>query len=177
MLFFGNTPVPYTVLWSAEAMMYLAPCRFADGLTSVCNDVAPGKGKPIFGKPHMQRHRQAIVEGLCDLCGRRLANRTKVSLSHAQARYGGEGWCVMQVEPLLHKACAARCVDHCPSLKRDVRNGSLHIRQVTRHRVQMSMLTADAAEEFTGVRRSHAIGHAKVELVAWKDRPVDWLSG
>lgn len=172
---FGNVPVPYTVLWSVEEPMRLAPCQHASGRVAVCNDVAPGQGKPVFGKPHMQRQREAIVEGLCDLCGKSLEKRTKVSLSHASVRIGAEGLCVMQVEPLLHKDCAACCLRYCPSLKRDIRNGKLHVRQVNRYRVQIAQLSADAAEEFTGQRVSHAAGHAKVELLAWKDRSEGWL--
>jgi len=172
---YGNMPVPITVLWSAEEPLHLAPCAHAGGKTAVCNGVAPGEGKPIFGKPHMQRHRQAIVDGLCDLCGKTLNQRTKVSLSHAREQPGADGLCVMQVEPLLHKACAAVSVRHCPSLKRDIKLGTLRVRQVNRYRVQLAQLTSAATFEFTGQCQPGAIGHAKVELLAWKDRTAEWL--
>jgi hypothetical protein len=68
LLTFGNTPVPWTASWSAEERFYVAPCRFADGRRAICQEEAQGRGKPMFGKPHSQRQRQAIVEGLCDLC-------------------------------------------------------------------------------------------------------------
>lgn len=175
MLTYGNVPVPYTVMWSNEEAMHLDRCPHAEARLAVCNAVAAGEGRPVFGKPHMQRQREAIVEGLCDLCGKPLKGRTKVSLSHASARIGAEGLCVMQVEPLLHKECAAASMKHCPSLKRDIRHGSLFVRQVNRYRVQLAMLTGAATVEFCGVWAPGAVGHAKLELLSWKDRSETWL--
>jgi hypothetical protein len=37
-------------------------------------------------------------------------------------------WDVLQVEPLLHRECAAISMRHCPSLRRDFSNGTLEIR-------------------------------------------------
>lgn len=175
MLMFGKVPVPYTVMWSAEEPMAIASCEHANGMPSLCNAIAPGHGKPVFGKPHMQRHREAIAKGLCDLCGRTLDRRTKVALSHASVRTGAEGPCVMQVEPLLHKECAAESMRHCPSLRRDIDRGTLFVRHVTRYRVQFAQLTGQATMEFAGVWHPGAVGHAKVELLAWKDRNLSWL--
>src|SRR3546814_14087164 len=76
---------------------------------------------------------------LCDICGKSLKTSTKVSLSHARPYpHGAEGWAVLQVEPMMHRKCAAVAIQHCPSLKRDVENGTLMIRQVLRYRVQRS---------------------------------------
>ncbi|CAN7302711.1 hypothetical protein LJR231_001545 [Phyllobacterium sp. LjRoot231] len=174
---YGNMPVPYSVSWSAEESQHLAKCPHAEGRIAACNAVAPGEGKPQFGKPHMQRHREVIADGLCDLCGKTLHQRTKVSLSHARPQPGAEGLCVMQVEPLLHKECAATSLRYCPSLKRDIERGTLRVRQVLRYRVQFAMMTSAATLEFTGVCHPGAIGHAKVELLAWKDRNAAWLGG
>jgi hypothetical protein len=138
-------------------------------------DEAQGVGKPLFGKPHAQRQRRAMAEGLCDLCGKSLAARTRVSLSHARVRHNGaEGPAVLQVEPLLHRECAAVSMRHCPSLKRDISTGDLKIRQVTRYRVQLAIMDEVYVESITGEPRK-AIGHAKVELLAWKDRDAAWL--
>lgn len=174
-LMYGGTPVPFTVSWSAEETFRLGPCRHAEGRLSILQLVAPGQGKPMFGKPHAQRQRQAIADGLCDLCGKPLAARTKVSLSHARVRHNGAvGPAVLQVEPLLHRECAAVSMRHCPSLKRDIREGRLMIRQVTRYRVQYAIMDEVYVESVTG-EAGRALGHAKVELLAWKDRDASWL--
>ena len=155
--------------------MHVALCPHARVL-AVCDHEARGTGKPIFGKPHMTRQREVIVNQLCDLCARPLAGRTKISLSHATFRVSGaEGGCVMQVEPLVHKDCALICVEHCPSLKHDIKAGTLFVRQVHRHRTQLALLTDAAVEEFAGERRSGVVGHAKIELQRWTDRGLKWL--
>lgn len=174
-LMYGGVPVPNTASWSAEEAFSLGGCRFADGRLSILQTEAQGVGKPLFGKPHCQRQRQAIARGLCDLCGKPLGARTKVSLSHARVRFNGaEGPAVLQVEPLLHRECAATSLRHCPSLKRDVAAGTAAIRQVTRYRVQLAIMDEIYVASITG-RAERAIGHAKVELLAWKDRDAAWL--
>lgn len=172
---YGQTPVPFTVSWSDEEGFFVAPCQYFKRTMAICQKVAPGRGTPQFGKPHSQRQRQAIAQGLCDLCGRPLANRTKVSLSHARPQpHGADGWAVLQVEPLLHRECAAASVRYCPSLRRDIRNGTLMVRRVTRYRVQCAIMTAEYVAEITG-EHIKALGHAKVELQAWKDCSAEWL--
>lgn len=171
---FGNTPVPFTASWSAEESFHVARCPHADA-PAICQEVAIGEGKPQFGKPHSDRQRQVIADGLCDLCGKTLDARTKVSLSHARVRHNGaEGPAIMQVEPLLHRECAAISLRFCPSLKRDVAAGEVRIRQVTRYRVQFAIMDEVYVESLTG-QRCKAIGHAKVELLAWRDRDAAWL--
>lgn len=172
----GSVPVPYAALWSAEeGHMHVAPCPHA-GMPACCDIDARGQGKPIFGTPHMTRQREVIVNDLCDLCARPLKLKTKVSLSHARpVASGGDGLCIMQVEPLVHKQCAAICVRHCPSLKRDIAAGTLVVRQVIRYRHQVALLTAAAVEEFTGTPHGPAAGHAKIELQHWIDRDLAWL--
>lgn len=171
---FGNTPVPYTASWSAEETFSLGRCRYFGGV-ALCQAEAVGEGKPLFGKPHSQRQREAIALQLCDLCGRSLKASTKVSLSHARPQpHGAEGWAVLQVEPLLHKECAAESMRFCPSLRRDIVNASLFVRQVTRHRAQCAIMSAEYVESVTGVAVK-ALGHAKVELIQWIDRDAAWL--
>lgn len=172
---FGNTPVPWTVSWSGEETFSLGPCRFFEGRIAILQPEDAGNGTPQFGKPHSCRQRQAVAQGLCDLCGMPLKHSTKVSLSHARVvPHGAEGPCVMQVEPLLHKACAAESIRFCPSLRRDIRSGTLYVRQVTRYRAQAAIMSAEYVETVTGERRT-ALGHAKVELLQWRDRSADWL--
>lgn len=174
-LIYGTLPVPYTASWSdEETSFFVGHCAFANGL-AVCQDSARGQGKPQFGKPHCQRQREAVARGLCDLCGKPLKARTKVSLSHARpiihaARVGD----ILQVEPLLHRECAATSMRHCPALKRDIETGSLKVRQVTRYGVQFAVMSPEYVHTIAG-QYCKAIGHAKVQLLAWVDRDQAWL--
>lgn len=171
----GKVPVPHTVSWTDEGRFFLAKCPFFQKL-ALCQDQAPGSGKPLFGKPHSDRQRRAIALCRCDLCGGSMKTTTKVSLSHARVNpLGAAGPCVMQVEPMLHRDCAAESVRHCPSLRRDIRNGSLHVRQVLSWRAQCAMMSPEYVETVTG-QAVVALGHAKVELMKWIDRDADWLA-
>lgn len=174
MMFHGRVPVPFTAAWTSEERLFLAQCPYAQRL-AICQDVSPGLGKPCFGKPHMQRQREAISRGLCDLCGRPLKNRTKVSLSHARPRANGASALdILQVEPLLHRECARQSLYHCPSLRRDVQQGTLAVRQVTASRCQFAIYSEQGVFEALGERRV-AVSHAKVQLLAWIDRGPSWL--
>lgn len=181
-LTYGATPVPFTVSWSGEEHGFeVRPCRFADGHPALCQAEAPGIGSPRFGSPHWQRQRQAIALDLCDLCGKPLKARTKVSLSDARPRFNGaDGIAVLQVEPLLHRECAKISMEFCPKLRRGIRDGSIEVRQVLRSRAQFAIIVPSAVGEYVagyvagGSER--IIGHAKVELLRWRDRNADWLS-
>lgn len=178
---FGQSAVPWTVQWTGEESFHVAPCRFADGRPAICQASAPGVGKPSFGKPHWIRQRQAIARGLCDLCGRPLKNSTKVSLSHARpVMHGAQGMAILQVEPLLHRACAAESLRWCPSLKRDIRAGTLMVRQVTRHRVQFVIVgpqfVSHYVPDYEAKPTDRIVGTAKVELLQWIDRDAAWLA-
>lgn len=172
---YGGVPVPFTASWSAEDCgFHVARCPHARR-DAICQAEARGQGKPKFGSPHAQRQRQVISLGLCDLCGRSLKGRAKVSLSHAGSRANGAAFGdILQVEPLLHKEGAAVSLLHCPSLKRDVANGSVRVRLVTRYAVQMAIMSEVYVQELTGEFRK-AVGHAKVQLLGWSDRDAGWL--
>lgn len=176
-LHYGGAPVPYTVAWTAEeapGMLYLGRCPHAM-LPAIRQRHARGQGKPRFGAPHMDRQREVIALGLCDLCGKPLKNRTKVSLSQARPQpHAARPGDVLQVEPLLHKECAAISMAHCPSLRAQARDGRLHIRQVLRHACQFAVYSAEGTEQITGERRK-AISHAKVQLIEFRDRSPEWL--
>lgn len=173
-LHFGATPVPYTVSWSGEEGQFLATCPQFRAV-ALCQREAPGVGKPAFGKPHSCRQREAIAAKLCDICGKSISAATKVSLSQAKPMpHGADGWAILQVEPLLHRKCAAVSLRWCPSLKAQLADGILHIRQVHRWRAQCAVMTAEYVELETGEART-ALGHAKVELIDWTDRDIAWL--
>ena len=171
---FGATAVPWTVSWSGEEEFFLGPCpQF--GRPAIRQVSAPGVGKPLFGKPHMDRQRSAMARCLCDLCGKPLKRATKVGLSHARPMpHGAEGWAVLQVEPLLHRACALESMRFCPSLKTQLADGTLRIRQVTRWRAQCAIMTETFTMEQVG-KPVRALGHGKIELLKWIDRDLAWL--
>jgi hypothetical protein len=177
---FGNTAVPYTVSWTAEEKQFVGVCPHVRGL-ALCMPSAPGEGKPQFGKPHSCRQREAIALGLCDLCGKSLKNRTKVSLSHARVRSNaaGGGTGILQVEPLLHRECALESMKFCPSLKRDLAGGSLMVRQVNAYRVQFALMSREYIRNYVPdyhpKPEDRIVGHAKVELLRWTDRNPEWL--
>lgn len=179
---FGATAVPWTVAWTGEeASFRVEACPFADRRPAICQHEAPGIGKPRFGKPHWQRQRQAIAQYLCDLCGRPLKLATKVSLSHARpVGHGANGLAILQVEPLLHRACAAESLKHCPSLKRDIDDGTLMVRQVTRSRVQFVIMGPQFISHYVpgyvAKPTDRIVGGAKVELLQWRDRDAEWLA-
>lgn len=177
LLTYGGVPVPYTAAWSAEeapGMLYLDACPYARRL-AIRQRHARGEGKPRFGAPHMDRQREVIALDLCDLCGRPLKSRTKVSLSQARPQmHGAKPGDILQVEPLLHKECAAESMKHCPSLRRQAKDGSLHIRHVTRHACQFALYSGQGVFEIAGIRKS-AVSHAKVQLIRWVDRNESWL--
>lgn len=175
---FGNTRVPVSSSWASEEHFFLDRCRWFGGI-AICqhHDTGPisDRGKPLFSKPHMQRQRRAMALGLCDICGLGLRTATKVSLSHARPQpHGAEGWAILQVEPMMHRACAVEALQSCPSLRRDIDQGTLQIRQVLRWRAQCAIMDADYVETITG-QRVKALGHGKIELLEWQDRDADWL--
>lgn len=178
---FGDTAVPWTVAWTGEESFHVGRCPFSRR-PAICQAVAPGEGKPRFGKPHWQRQRQAIAEGRCDLCGKPLKLSTKVSLSHARpVGHGAQGLAILQVEPLLHRSCAAISMQHCPALKRDIADGSLMVRQVNRWRAQFAILGPQFLPQYVpdhiAKPSDRIVGHAKVELLLWTGRDVSWLEG
>ena len=141
----GATAVPYTVSWTSENAEFVGICPVARR-KALCMPSSPG-----IGKPHAIRQREAISNGLCDLCGKSLKLRTKVSLSHARVNEkGADGPAVLQVEPLLHRECALESMKFCPSLKRDIAAGTLMVRSVTRYRVQFAIMGAAYSRIVTG---------------------------
>src|SRR3546814_14991966 len=76
---------------------------------------------------------------------------------------------------MMHRKCAAVAIQHCPSLKRDVENGTLMIRQVLRYRVQCAIMSPEYVESETG-EAVKALGHAQIELLAWRVRGMARLS-
>lgn len=173
-IMYGNAPVPWTASWSAEEAVFLSVCPYAERI-ALCMPEKRGEGRPLFGSPHACRQRACIALGLCDLCGKPLKGNTKVSLSQARpilhAVNPGD---ILQVEPMVHRECAAICMRHCPSLRKQRTAGELRIRQVFQWRCQFAIYSAQGVFEACGERRQ-AVAHAKVQLVKWRERDEEWL--
>lgn len=175
MKMFGAAPAPWTISWSGEEAFFLGHCPYAQRTAILQHDLW-GAGKPLFGKPHSQRQRKAIALMLCDLCALPLRSKTKVSLSQARpVAHSARGGEVLQVEPMVCKLCAVISIRHCPSLRRQIRDGVLNIRQVYRSAVQFAVMDEFYVETVTGVAGVTAVGHAKVQLIKWRDRDPEWL--
>ncbi|WP_129141507.1 hypothetical protein [Modicisalibacter coralii] len=170
---------PWTVLWSGEANDdWLAPCRHANGAMAIHSISRPCDGKPLFGKTHPNRQRQAMAQCLCDICGKPLATRTKVSMSQLRTIEVGGRAVSAQVEPLCCKPCAAASLSACPHLRKQVANGAIQVRQVLRHSLISQVLTSEAVMEFTGQRCGEpVIGHLKLVIEKSRDRTTKWLGG
>jgi hypothetical protein len=46
---FGDVPVPFTASWTGESVFFIDRCPHA-AARAICQAVAPGTGKPQFGK-------------------------------------------------------------------------------------------------------------------------------
>lgn len=174
---YGDFPVPYSAAWTVESSFFIAPCKYANGMNALHQNAAPGQGKPTFAKPHMNRQRESIAMGLCDICALPMRNRTKVSMSE-------DTWTDVQgvrmplvIEPLCCRTCAAVAVKHCPHLKRRIDAGDIIVRQVYKYDVVFSTLTGDATMEFCGVHAPGTIGHLKMRLRKSQLRSLHWITG
>lgn len=182
-LMYGNIPVPYSAAWTEENTYFLAPCPWVNsqrqykGLLALHQKSAPAQGRPTFAKPHMNRQRESLFKGLCDICAMPMRNRTKVSMSE-------ERWTDVQgvkmplvVEPLCCRGCARVALTQCPHLKRQIQSGQIIVRQVYKYDLAFSQLTGEATMEFAGVYAPGTIGHLKMRLQKSAIRSLDWLLG
>jgi hypothetical protein len=174
---YGGAPVPWTVAWEYEDQYYPGTCpEFNLPAIRQVDEGLPHKGRPRFGEPHNDRQRKCVAKGLCDLCAKPLKNDTKISLSNflkgvpitTQLRC---------VEPLLHVDCARTSLQHCPALRRQIREDRVAVRQVFRWRARVipeqpgSPHILHTIPDYTGVP---LIGLGVIELLSWRDVTMDW---
>lgn len=172
----GNAPVPIAVPWSAEeSLFWIAPCPYAGGLPAMHQTEARGQGKPLFGSAHAVRQRKQVALCKCDICGATLWTRTKVSLSQERATRVGSAVMPLVVEPLVCRPCALLALRHCPELRRQISAGTIWVRQVFHFTKVLQQLTADATEQFCGVRAPGTVGHIKMRLDSYRDRDIAWI--
>lgn len=174
-LMYGNIPVPYSAAWTEENTFTIGYCPYAGGSDALNQIDAPAQGRPTFATPHMNRQRESLFKGLCDICACSMRNRTKVSMSE-------ERWTDVQgvkmplvVEPLCCRVCARIALAQCPHLKRRIADREIIIRQVYKYDVVCSQLTGEATMEFAGVYAPGTVGHLKMRLRKSAVRSLDWI--
>ena len=111
--------VPWTSAWTAETSYHLQGSTDFPGLTEVVQKEDQGKGAPLFAAMHITRHRRAMVQHLCHVCGRPTPRRDRflfplqsggmVPMGDGTFRYGGN-------VPPVHLSCAAKAQKLCPHL-------------------------------------------------------------
>ncbi|MGS2587697.1 hypothetical protein [Streptomyces hebeiensis] len=128
-------PVPYIAMWSAEQAPRMRVVmkgggigyaderpydRDTDGVLWTRVPSQPGKGRPEFGKVHALRQRRAMLELLCQVCGRpadRNADGVLWLVSedpHDMAPLPGD---LTTTHPPLCAPCAFRSTHVCPHLR------------------------------------------------------------
>lgn len=172
-LSYGDIPVPWPVMWSAEEEYFIAECPWFKR-PAICQKEAHGEGVPRFGRPHTLRQRKVMALMLCDVCAKPLKTSTKMSLSNFGADYP-EGYVLSQVEPLLHADCAKLSIKHCPALRRQLGDGRMRVRQVFQCQPRATIASEQERADFVpGYDGPDVLGLAVMELLKWRDVTGSW---
>lgn len=158
-------PVPYVNVWGDEASL---PVRLEYDVNvrarAVFTDDA-GQSVPDFTRQCMQRQRECMVQGLCQVCARPVpwSSRFLVvsSISVEQIELKG-GRAPVVIEPWLCARCAHIATRRCPALIRRTTADDLHLIPVTSKR-QVKLISSVGWVE----------GALEQETKA--DPPVMWL--
>lgn len=110
--------VPWVVSWSGELQKTTARCRTALGRRAVVQPCNPGQGAPVFAELHVIRHREAINDLRCIVCGERTPreDRWLVPLGFWFEDFAGQ--LKFSTEPPMHERCLDYSLNHCPDLKK-----------------------------------------------------------
>lgn len=131
-------PVPFVNRWGKQEKTELLSIRWdrTVDMAAVFYD-DNGETEPDFNHQNMQRQRQCMAEGLCQVCGRPVpfSRRTLVlsGISTEQIQLGGRGALVV-TEPWLCRRCAMFATTYCPALIRRRHDEDLQIISVTTRR-------------------------------------------
>jgi hypothetical protein len=118
----GET-VPWTVSWTGEQHFELKLSDDFPGLVDLVQAERPGEGTPKFAALHVTRHRTAMVQHLCHVCGRPTKPGDRfifpvqtgnfVTLPDESMRFAGN-------VPPVHRACGQRARELCPHLSHEM---------------------------------------------------------
>jgi hypothetical protein len=112
-----NIVVPWVTLWSEEDRPEVRPCRFANGFPALWMPHRPGVGTPVFKRKHPVRQRRAAALGLCETCGKPIADNDRWLFTHALTPGSRNGGRLVSELPACG-ACAERAPRLCPFLRR-----------------------------------------------------------
>ena len=132
-----GVPVPFVNLWGVEDTAHLT-VRYDHHVQdrAVFLDDAD-QDVPDFTRQNMQRQREAMASGLCQVCGRPVpwSRRHLVIADMTVERVELYGRMVPVIhEPWLDKRCATFALRHCPALIRRTRDEALTLVPVTSRR-------------------------------------------
>lgn len=105
--------VPWNASWSSEESFAIRPCRYADGRRAIWQPYSPGRGRPIFARPHSVRQRRSIAEMRCTVCGDATPIDDRWWFGHGQV----DGLWFRTQEAPVHHGCAVRGRELCPHLR------------------------------------------------------------
>lgn len=171
-----NTLIPWTTPWTGEDTDHeVRRERLLDGAWALCQRSAPGEGTPIFGSAHMQRQRQAIIQGRCDVCGRMIRPGQTRVLLHPGSKLKGTDM-VGHVMAPCHRECARRSALVCPWIIKEIEAGRLTVTVVTKSSVAIATLDPEIVEAEIGHLFEFPVaGHAKLIVEKSLNRDVEWL--
>lgn len=108
--------IPWVAAWSSETW---GKSLFEPGLgrNALFTMGRQGRGKPVFGVLNEPRQRDAMLVGICQVCGTRILERDQRFVADpAPGRIQGrEG--IVVTEPWAHGYCMAYALEHCPALR------------------------------------------------------------
>jgi hypothetical protein len=112
--------VPWSVAWTGEQEFDLAISAHFPGLVDLTQRQRPGTGTPRFKALHVTRHRYAMAELACHVCGRPTSRGDRylfpvqsgamVTMPDESTRYAAN-------VPPVHRACAVKAAAQCPHLR------------------------------------------------------------
>lgn len=115
-------PVPYLNRWGPER-----PDQLSIRVDPVVHQLAvfqddADEPDPDFTAQNMQRQRECMMRGLCQVCARPVPWRRRLlvvsSMSTSVVDVQGVGPAVVVTEPWLDQRCAGFALNHCPALIR-----------------------------------------------------------
>lgn len=175
-LTYNGQIVPWTTPWTAEMTDHVVKREhIVQGALAICQRIAPGEGKPLFGTQHLQRQRQAIIQGRCDVCGGVIRPGQHRVLLHPGTPLKGTNEVGHTMAP-AHRECARQAALVCPWIIQKIEGGSLTVIVAKKTRILLATLDPEIVEAETGqLYELPVVGHAKLIVDKSVKRDAQWL--